>query len=169
MLLKNLCSKLRISAILLVITAGLQALAGLVFTALGIVGTVLSSTEAHRIRSSAYSASVRYSDEVALVWAGAIFCILLGLFFIGVSIPNFVSSIKNFAYIKKIRQCPVGIVAHFRPVGKTVALLVVNILCSGLTGIIGSIFALLARNDVERYAAQFLEMERQSTGETESI
>ena len=82
---------------------------------------------------------------------------------IAVCIPNFIYAAKTFSYGKQIKQYPVGIIQHFRPVGKLVALLIVNVLAGGMVGIVGAVFALVARMQVQGHYPMFQELERQAS------
>lgn len=158
--LKSLCSKLKISAVLLLIAGCFQAVLGLFFAIIGIVGCATMSSHWDYI---AYEYYYSYTDEIDTGIAGLVFCIIMGLAMIAVCIPNFIYAAKTFSYGKQIKQYPVGIIQHFRPVGKLVALLIVNVLAGGMVGIVGAVFALVARMQVQGHYPMFQELERQAS------
>lgn len=154
---QTLCSKLRVSAILLLITGCLQAIVGIIVT---IIGIVLATQIGYISRYAGYYGYRYYQDEVAIAIVGMITLLVIGVFVLVTCIFNFVGAGRTFQYIKQIQQYPVGIVAHFMPSGKTIGLLILNILWGGVIGIIGSVFALVARSFVQNNSAQFMALEQ---------
>lgn len=161
MLVSSLCSKLRVSSILCLITGCIQGITAIVLIIVGIVAaagmtTVVRYTSYY---SYYYSYSSHYDDEVAAVIASMIIAFIFGALCIVGCICNLVSAARTFKYITRIRNYPAGILLHFQSAGKTIALLILNIICGGIIGIIGSAFALAARSHVRNNAGAFQAIE----------
>lgn len=157
--LQTLCSRLRVSAVLLLITGIIQAIGGVIVTIIGIV--MAANLGSIRGYVSYYGYYRYYQSDLDTATAATITCLIMGILMLVVCVFNFVGAARTFSYIKQIQRSPMGIVQHFAKAGKTIALLVLNILCGGAIGIIGSTFALAARSFVQSNAAQFVSLEQQ--------
>lgn len=174
---EKLSSRLRVSAILLLITAILQILGGLSCIGAGIgvlfaipwVDTAINEFGEYIGQYNTYIGQYapdgdyylisQFASGVAI--AACIVCIIVGAFMFAVCIVNFVVSKRTFRYTKKIQQSPVGIVEHFQSAGRPIAVLVLNILGGGAIGIVGAAFGLAARCYVTGNQQQFLNLEQQ--------
>lgn len=171
-LLEKLCGRLRVSAITLLITAILQVLGSLSCIGIGIAmiligaplfGDVLNQYGTYinyYTTDFEYNSLVQFGSGAIIV--GAVVCFVISAFMAVVCIVNFITAARTFGYIKQIRQSPIGIVPHFQSAGKPISVLVLNILCGGVLGIIGAVFALVARSLVMENQKQFYDLEQQN-------
>ncbi len=159
--LQTLCSRLKVSAILLLITGIMQAISGIILMIFGIYTLVFLGQYASYY-GYLYSGSYSHSADLVLAIVLSSVLLGLGLLMLVTCIFNLMCTGRTFSYCKEIQQSPVGIVAHFQHGGKTIALLVLNILTGGVIGIVGSAFALAARSHVLNNANQFAELERET-------
>lgn len=169
---EKLSSRLRVSAILLLITAIMQIIGGLssigvgigmLFAAVPWVGSMINQYGAYIGEYTYYDYDFAYISEfgTGAAIAACIICIVAGAFAIAVCIVNFIASKRAFNYIKQIQRSPAGIVQHFQSAGKPIAVLVLNILSGGAIGIVGAAFGLAARCYVTGNRQQFLDLEQQ--------
>ncbi len=172
----KLSGRLRISAILLLITAIMQVLGGLSGIGAGIamlfltpwVGTAINEYGSYIDQYSTYIGPYGYDIDyyylgqvgTGVAIAAGIACVIAGAIMLAVCIVNFITAGRTFRYIKQIQRSPVGIVQHFHSAGKPVAVLVLNIISGGALGIIGAAFGLAARSYVTGNQQHFLNLER---------
>lgn len=168
-LLEKLCGRLRVSAITLLITAILQVIGSLSCIGIGIAmifigaplfGDVLNQYGGYinyYTTDFEYDSLVRFGSDAVIVCA--VVCFVISVFMAVVCVVNFITAARTFGYIKQIHQSPIGIVSHFQSAGKPIAVLVLNILCGGVLGIIGAVFALVARSLVTENQNQFYDLE----------
>ena len=175
--LEKLCSHLRVSAILLLITAIMQIVGGLSSIGAGIgllfavpwICPAVNGLEEYIGQYNTYIGQYSYDLDYTFITqfgagaaiAACVIMIAAGAFMIAICIMNFAVSRQTSAYIRQIRQSPVGIVQHFQPIGKPVAVLVLNIISGGVLGIIGAAFGLAARCYAVDRKEQFEELEQQ--------
>lgn len=92
--------------------------------------------------------------------------IISALCILAVAVVNFISSKKDFDYIKEIKEKPFGIVEKYKPLGGYIFTLIYNIIFGGVIGVVGSIFCFLTRSYVLNNEVALNEIEKQHINNT---
>ena len=168
-LIKSLCTRLRVSGILLLITGILMLIGSVASAVAGIVflfqqnfsldlNSILMQYEGYGFKVgdipflSDMDPGTLHIVSLIVVIAYFVCCAVV----IAMGIVNVVFACRTFASIKAIKKDTVYITDRFGTTGKGVAMLVLNILFGGgILGIIGSIFAIVARGYVKSHFVEF--------------
>lgn len=147
MAVQQLCSRMRTSSVLLIIAGIIQFLYGIPCLIVGIV----SAVEVGRVSSYYSYASYYgyYSPEYTELTVTAVILIIVGILAMIVAIINFVYAGKTRGNAKQIQYNPLQAGTLYKSNGKAIVMLILNILCGGILGIIGSAFAMTARSIVQ--------------------
>lgn len=146
MAVQQLCSRMRTSSILLIIAGIMQFAYGIPCL---IVGIVCASELGRAARYYSYASYYGAGAEYAAATAATVICIIVGILAMIVAIINFVYAAKKRGNARQIQYNPAVAGTLYRTNGKAVAMLVLNILCGGVLGIIGAAFAITCRGIVQ--------------------
>lgn len=179
-LIKSLCKRLRVSAILLLITGILMLIGSVAATVAGLIYLFRQGFTSFNISTILLQYGVKINDVPFLsdldpnTLQIATLVIVITFFVccaavITMGIVNVVFACKTFSSIRKIKRDTIYITDRFGTTGKGVAMLVLNILfCGGILGIIGSIFAIVARAYVKSHYPEFNAIDNNAVVEEES-
>ena len=166
-LIKSLCKRLRVSAILLLITGILMLIGSVASAVVGLICIFQQRISYFDITTILSQFGVKMNDvpflsdmdpstlqftSLAIVITFFVCCAVV----IAMGIVNVVYACKTFGSIRGIKRDTIYITDRFGTTGKGVALLVLNILFGGgILGFIGSIFAIVARSYVKSHYPEF--------------
>lgn len=137
-LVQQLSSKIKTSAVIWILIAAFQFIAGLLNLVVG------------------FELNAGHDDGAVNIFVG-IFVILIGVL-------NSVMASRNLDYSQEVLANPVGIVNTYKPVGGLIGTLVYNLFFGGIIGIAGSIYAFVLRSFVMSHASQFQAIEAGYSG-----
>lgn len=147
MAVQQLCSRIRTSSVLLIIAGIVQFLCGIPCLIVGIV----SAAEVGRVSSYYSYASYYgyYSSEYTELTVASVILIIGGILAMIIAVIDFVYAVKIRGNAKQIQHNSLLAGTLYKSNAKAIVMLILNILCGGILGIIGSAFAITARSIVQ--------------------
>lgn len=147
MAVQQLCSRMRTSSVLLIIAGIIQFIGGLISMIVAIVCLgELGRVGRYYSYASAYG---YYSAEYEAATAASVVALIIGILAMIVAIINFVYAAKTRGNARQIQYNPAVAGTLYATNGKAIAMLILNILCGGILGIIGAVVAITARGIVQ--------------------
>lgn len=143
----QLCSRMRTSSVLLIIAGIIQFIGGLI----SMIVSFVCFGELGRVgRYYSYASSYGYySSDYEIATAATVVALIAGITAMIVAIIDFIYAAKLRGNAKRIQANPSVAGIIYATNGKAVAMLILNILCGGIIGIIGSAVAITARGIVQ--------------------
>lgn len=165
---RSLCKRLRVSAILTLIAGILQLVGTLFIVAAGIVMIVLipmiTETDLYSTLThygvDATSAAIARDAAQPFMTSDAVIGVAIALFIgsafvVAMGIINLVYAKKTFGAVNAISRGDRSAAAPYRSMGKGVAFLIFNILFGGTCGIVGAAFCIAASSYIRSNPQEF--------------